>query len=180
VAHPFSVIEPTSDCARFIYTTKPQLVSAALSQLETASVGLIGRPGLPRGSDVNLIRNVVRGRGVAFLGDLDVPDLLVFAWLRDRLAPITTEYVGLGDAFFEKIIWFPSHELYLPLSPNGLTAREQLYRLFSDVAQTVGQSCANVLASGEKIELEAAFNRDECTEALVAALSLGAAPSDFI
>src|SRR5882757_7852162 len=80
---PYSVIFPRSGTGQFIYSTKPAVASRALDRLPAIRhLGLIGRYGLPSGSEVNWIRELIGEYPLLFIGDADPVDLMIFAWLR--------------------------------------------------------------------------------------------------
>jgi hypothetical protein len=152
----YSVIGPTTNCTSIIVTTKPATVSAAIGACPTPErFGMIGRYGLPQAGDASWLRTLVESHDLFFIGDLDPPDLMIFAWLRACLHPKPIAYAGVGDALLATLRT-PLPEMFrIPCTPaerNGIAFMEQV---FPDFRGTVGAECARSLRSGEKIEIEA-------------------------
>ncbi|HVC95489.1 MAG TPA: hypothetical protein VND64_17470 [Pirellulales bacterium] len=103
-SEPFWVVRTTSNSARMIYTTKSTWIRAAFENSEFVDrAGLVFRCGLPVAADVPWLLDVVGRRELFFLGDLDPPDLMIFAWLRNRLAPAPIVHLGVNDWLLARI-----------------------------------------------------------------------------
>jgi hypothetical protein len=153
----YSVVAPRNKNAQIIFTTKAPLVAAAIERSSRrAELGMIARQGLPAESDMDWLRAVV-GRGkLWFLGDMDPPDLMVFACLRHRMPEMQIAYLGVSDAYLSA----PQVDLPKPFIMQ-YTASERrslttLAAVFPDFRQVIGPKCASLLDQENKIELEAA------------------------
>jgi hypothetical protein len=105
-----------------------------------------------------------------FLGDADPADLLIYVWLRERLA---IEYRGLSDVLFEKCgVPFENH-LTIEMKPSERAAMPLIVQHLGDLPSTLGPWCAGLLATGRKIELEALFSFTTRNPAQIAAAFIG-------
>lgn len=153
---PYVVIGCKRNRGHAIFTTKPQTVIASVGHRQTYErFGLIGGYGLPDRADLSLFRRIIGQRSLAFLGDLDPTDLMVFAWLRGCLGKTRVFYLGVNDALM-RAAKVPSCDLYrIPLSRSERNAMQHLLELFPDLQTTVGTDCAGILMNKSKVELEA-------------------------
>jgi hypothetical protein len=152
----FSFVGPRSDRGRIIYTTKRHAVQSALNHDDApCDVGMIGRYGLPNRSDVSWLRRMLGDSELQFLGDMDPPDLLIFAWLRAALGPDVIIHFGVNDSLCERLKVVIPDSFTIPLSPSERAALPLLEKVFPDFADTVGPVCAKRLHDGYKVETEA-------------------------
>ena len=168
---PYSVIFPRAvdrlGCV--IYATKSAVV---LQQIPDAGLtdnhALVARCGLPSQRDGEFLASLAGGRRVSFLGDLDPPDLLIFAWLQEALAPTPINHVGVNDALWRALDSTMPENLALPLVDAELDAVAVLEDVLPNWVEIVGPSSATLLRSGRKLELEsaAAVSRDALTRLL--------------
>ncbi len=147
---------PASARARVIFTTKPSTIGRAIAASENNQMlGLIGRYGLPNGRDLGWIRALIGARKLLFLGDLDPPDLMIFAWLRSRFRPARVRFLGISDDLLKRIGARPTERNTIALTPTELAAWQMLPSVMPDLQKLIGPSCVTLLASGRKLELEA-------------------------
>ncbi len=163
------VVHPASKpAARTLYTTKPRVFSAMAHRAAGLDRwGMIGRYGLPTASDVPIIDQAGGGAGLWFLGDLDPPDLLVFAWLRDRLPAGRIAWLGLNDDWLSGLKPSVPEALAIPLSPSEVDAMRLVESLIPDMEQLVGARCSGLLARGRKLELEVLLHAPEAAGAFL-------------
>ncbi len=153
---PFSVIGPAGSNGRVIFTTKPRPLSAAMEECAAIKqFGLIGRYGLPRKGDLGWIRKVVGSREILFLGDMDPPDLMIFAWLRARLHPKRVTHLGISDAYLAAADCIVSDSFTIPLSTSEQRSLVVLKKVLPDLRKILGPECHGLLAKHRKVELEA-------------------------
>jgi len=151
---PYRTTVPARETQCVLYTTKPESVVAALDQEgSTRMIQVIGRAGLPNEEDVPWLRNLSNTMPVAYLGDCDPVDLLVFACLNPQLA---MSYVGICDSLFEDLHKPIDDHLTIPLSLSEIESLALLTEVCPDCGQLVGANCADTLKRRRKIELEAA------------------------
>ena len=155
-SHSYSVIGPVNSNTRIVYATKPRHVVMAIDASATPDrFGMIGRYGLPQRADVKWIRDFVGNRKVLFLGDLDPPDLIVYAYLRAHFAPVPLRHLGINDAFLKKQQSQLPEGFLMSLSKSERRSVPFLREVLPDLAKIVGRHCAQLLEDGRKIELEA-------------------------
>ena len=169
----YSVIWPLNSTSTVVLTTRAGIVAAAIeSSDDSNSFSLIGRYGLPSALDVDWFREVAGPRQLLFLGDLDPPDLMIFAWLRASLHPKQIRYLGIGDELLASLpIALPQH-FAIPCALAEREAIGHLDEIFRDWREIVGHQCAALLANGNKIEIEAAACAGEGPAALLRSANL--------
>ena len=160
---PYSIVFPGADdsTGRVIYSTKPATVLAAMP--ETGLPGdcaVVARYGLPSERDGEFLASFTNGGHVSFLGDLDPPDLLIFAWLQEVLAPAPIEHLGVSDAIWRELGSPLPERFALPLTESERSAVALLEEVLPQLANIAGQSSAALLRFGRKIELESALAVD--------------------
>jgi hypothetical protein len=94
------------------------------------------------------------------LGDADSADLLIFAWLRERL-PI--DYRGLGDELLIQCGVELCDNLTIPLTESEVAALPLVMNCVGDLQSQLGPWCSALLSSGRKIEIEALMSFATCT-----------------
>lgn len=152
-----TVIEPIDTSTALLYATKPAVAALAFNESQCrAQLGLIGRYGLPNETDVNRILHNIGDSKVYFLGDMDPVDLLIFAWLRERLAGVLVEYTGVGDAYLAALEIELPDSFEITFATSERAAMSLLNKVFPDLNEIVGPKCADLLQHGRKIEIEAA------------------------
>lgn len=165
---PYSVIGPSGSGSVLLFTTKPAPVWASISGLNGhRHFGLIGGSGLPSASDVTWIRAVQSSRPLAFLGDMDPVDLMIYAWLRARLYPTAVAYLGLGDAILGAADPSILRHSQLALTHSERGAVTLLQKVFPDCQETVGLGCFKFLEDGFKIEVDSILHMDGVAAAIV-------------
>lgn len=169
---PYLVIPPMEHTAHIVFTTKPGVVANALAKSATRStVGMIGCYGLPTHDDAQWIRNFVGTRELWFLGDMDPADLLIYAWLRIRLAPMAISHLGVSDRYLESLNMqmTPAHRIRL--SPSENEALDLVKLALPDFEHLVGSKSAETLQGSQKFELEATMHGPGGIAALLAPLT---------
>jgi len=158
---PFSVIGPRDSSSMLVFATKPAIVSASLHSSELLEhLFLIGRYGLPQELDLLWITKIIKSRRILFLGDMDPVDLMIYAWLRDKLGDGKISYCGINDAYLTALdLFLPAHWT-IPLSPSELISMPFIMQTIPDIETLVGEECFRLLCRGRKIEIEAVFNSD--------------------
>ena len=153
---PYSVIGPTSTTKSILFTSKPTVVASTI-RLSRAGrfLSLIGRYGLPGRDDVTWMRNMVASHNAVFFGDLDPPDILVFAWLRDQLHPVRMRYLGISDTFIASTGFNISESVTIALSDTERAAIALVETVTPDLPQLIGPQCTDLLRAGRKLEVEA-------------------------
>jgi hypothetical protein len=158
-AVPYSVIGPAPVAGSLVFATKPTLVSVAIHvEGSAAGLSLVGRYGLPREADLNWIIPMIGTRELLFLGDMDPPDLMVFAWLRDRLRPKQVRFLGVNDQFLDVSGISAPESFAIPLAGSERRSLAVLPEVLPDFREIVGPHCAQMLESEYKIEIEAILN----------------------
>ncbi|HET6880346.1 MAG TPA: hypothetical protein VFI31_09335 [Pirellulales bacterium] len=170
---PYSVIWPRKGCAHLMLTTKPHFVAALAADTDEAltnGVAMIGGSGLPNADDVHLLGSLSDAVAVWFLGDLDPPDLMIYAWLRGMLPLRHVNYLGIGDKLLEFFAVGVGALTRIELAPSERESLVTLQRAFPDVRDTVGSLCTDVLMGGNKVELEALLHRRDLAEGIFSSL----------
>lgn len=153
---PYTVIAPAKARGRIVFATKPDYVAEAIYQSsEFASIGLIGRYGLPCRFDLAWIRDVAAKHKLFFLGDMDPPDLMIFCWLRARLHPQRIEHLGVNDVYLRQLQVQLPDSFIMRCSRSERSSLLVLRKAFPDLNKTLGVNCARMLEQGRKIELDA-------------------------
>lgn len=155
---PYSVIGPTTDRARLLFTTKPAAVLAAIGEAEIPrQFAMVGRYGLPSPRDSDWIAKLTRN-GMVFLGDMDPPDLMTFAWLRERLGGRSLSFVGVSDTFLRLLKVSLSSVRTIALAPSEEQCLSVVGNVLPELSAMIGPGCAKCLHGGSKIELEGALS----------------------
>lgn len=174
---PFDVVPPKNATDTVLYCTKQHLIHKLLHELDDEKQGdeklenwppfaTVLRYGLPSESDIAWLAATTGSRRLLFLGDADPADLLIYAWLRERL---TIEYRGLSDALLEKCGVPFENRLTIEMKPAERAAMPLVMHHLGDLPATLGPWCGGLLAAGRKIELEALFSFAACAPAQIAA-----------
>jgi hypothetical protein len=154
--YPYAIIGPPAERAKVIYLTKGTVMSGAVEeQVKPISFGLISRIGLPCNSDIGWLRDLIGSRELLFIGDMDPADVLIFAWLRERLQPTTITHIGINDQFISRLGVNVSESFHIALHQTEKAAVSILEDLIPDVRAVIGTKCSDLLNEGYKIELEA-------------------------
>ncbi len=162
---PYTVIGPAG-MDRFIFTTKPRGVLAIIERCGVQDgIGMIGRYGLPAAADLEWIRKIVGRRRLLFLGDMDPVDLLVFAWLAERLGSRRVGYLGVNDALLDALRIRPVQPLLIECALSERKSLAFLKRVFPAFPAVVGPRCAQMLERGEKMEFEAVVSAKKAAAA---------------
>ena len=164
---PFDVVPPSDATDTVLYSTKSHPVLKLLYDVGgEPPFAAVLRYGLPSESDVAWLASTAGTRRLTFLGDADPADLLIFTWLRERLA---IDYCGLSDGLLEKCgVPFENH-LTIEMKPSERAAMPLVAEHLGDLSSIVGPWCASLLAAGRKIELEALFSFATCSPTEIAA-----------
>lgn len=153
---PYTVIAPAKAGGRVVFATKPHYVAQAIFESnECASIGLIGRYGLPCRFDLAWIRDVAAKHELFFLGDMDPADLMIFCWLRASLHPKQIEHLGVNDAYLHQLQVKLPDTFIMRCSRSERRSLPVLWKVFPELIKTVGVNCAQLLEQGRKIELDA-------------------------
>jgi hypothetical protein len=105
-----------------------------------------------------MLRDIARDCEVAFIGDLDPADLMVFAWLREQLAPTKVSLHGITDHFITALEVVLPESFRILMNSAETAATRELQQLFPDVGQLIGNNCCQILREGYKIEVEAIYS----------------------
>jgi hypothetical protein len=152
---PYEWIAPADD-GLILYAAKPQVVRQVFDRFPWESgMGMVGRYGLPDERDVSNLRRLVGTAPVVFLGDLDPPDLLIYAWLHAQLP--TIHYFGVSDRLLAARGMSIDPQITIRLSPTEQRAMQTFPAIFADLGPQVGPQCAKLLQGGYKLETEGAF-----------------------
>ncbi|MGD9644967.1 MAG: hypothetical protein AB7U73_04590 [Pirellulales bacterium] len=151
----YVVQSPVGSRVPVVFTTKPATVRHAIAADKVQPLGVVGRYGLPHRRDLAWIRELVGRRPLLFLGDLDPSDLMVFAWLRARLAPKRVRHLGVNDTLLQRVDARLTIRNTIALAPTELAACELLPELLEDLPTLIGPGCSELLFGGRKMELEA-------------------------
>lgn len=179
-SNPYMVIGPRSDTASIVITTKPTVLRAAAElQSGTSRLSIIGRYGLPDEDDLRWIRRIAATRKLLFLGDMDPPDLLVFAWLRESLRPKSIKYAGAGDRLLNLLGISQPDRLAMPLATSEKNSLELLRRTLADLDEIVGPQSSRLLHHGYKIELEAIMTASQNDAAALSSALESLASPDY-
>ncbi len=169
---PYSVIGPSTEAERIIFTTKPMIVSLALSDQEMLDqMGIIGRPGLPTRTDLDWISLMIGQRELLFLGDMDPVDLMVFAWLRATLPGKHVGFLGISDSLLKAASIPLTTTYFLSCAPSEQQSLAFLRKVLPELTKTVGSDCADMLQRGRKRELEGIGDRRTRARVIAQAVS---------
>lgn len=160
----FTVMGPATRTAKILYTTKVHASDCLFGENLLPGYGWIARYGLPDAADAVWLRQFARGRTLLFLGDMDPPDLLVFAWLRHKLRGIKLRHIGVNDHLLTACTLTPSSRSTIPFSVSERKALPLLDKVWPDWHATIGPTCSALLASGHKLEVEAIFSFGKATQ----------------
>jgi hypothetical protein len=153
-----------------VYCTKPHPINKLLHDSgEEPPFGAVLRYGLPAEGNVEWLSATAGSRRLLFLGDADPADLLIYAWLSERLA---IECRGLSDALLKKCGVPFENRLTIEMKPSERAAMPLVAQYLGDLPATLGPWCAGLLTAGRKIELEALFSFATCTPLEIAAAIL--------
>jgi hypothetical protein len=153
---PRAIFDVATGARRIIYTTKPRLFAAAIERLDAPSqVGVIGRYGLPTADDLRRISEIAVDAPIVFLGDLDPPDLLIYAWLRGHLHPRKITHAGVNDRLLAALRIVVIDSILVPAAPSEIDSLAFLKDAFPNCADATGVACAQIIQRGFKLELEA-------------------------
>lgn len=157
----FSVLPPDPDTNVVVYFSKTTPYHLLVERLsEDRRFAPIARGFLPAEHEADWMRQLVGERRFVFLGDADPVDLLIYAWLRQRV-PI--EYVGLSDRLLDATGTPRCDNLLIKLNEQESAALPLLHQSISDLEALIGPWCAGLLSSGRKIEAEAMLSFATCT-----------------
>jgi hypothetical protein len=155
-AAPYTVIEPSKNAGRIIFSTKTLLVAKTIDEFnDFAGLGLIGRYGLPSRADLSWIRKIVSNHELFFLGDMDPVDLMIFCWLRACLRPKLIVHLGINDSYLTDLQTCLPDSFIMKSSFSERQSLPVLKKAFPDLHDTLGVECAKILEQGRKIELDA-------------------------
>lgn len=138
-----------------VYITRPRCLSRLSARAEWAEpLAILGQYSLPGVAELAALRAAAAETPRLFIGDLDPPHLLAYAWLR---AQVAIEWYGVSDRFLLRQGHSPQRsELHIHLADSELAALPLLRQCLPDLVQLVGPQCAALLLAGKKIELEGA------------------------
>jgi hypothetical protein len=169
---PFDVVPPGRATDAVLYSTKPHPILKLLHELDDEPpFAAVLRYGLPSSeTDIVWLASTVGSRRLVFLGDADPADLLIYAWLRERLA---IEYIGLSDTLLEKCGVPLKSDLTIEMKRSELSAMPLVSQHLGDLTSILGPWCAGLFVAGRKIELEALFSFATCSPTQIAAALTG-------
>ncbi|HUY92124.1 MAG TPA: hypothetical protein VMV10_25505 [Pirellulales bacterium] len=155
-AGPYSVIPPGRESARIIFSTKASLIAMAIERCpRRGELGMVARQGLPNEADLRWLRGTMGASELWFLGDMDPPDLMIFAWLRHHLPEKQILHLGVSDAYLAALQLSLSESFVVRCSNSERSTMETLAAVFPDFREVTGPKCASLLEQGSKIEVEA-------------------------
>lgn len=153
-SHP--IIPPALANGPIVYATKPRTAVALLEICGSPQLfSIIGRSGLPYDADLTFLRSLGESRPLLFVGDLDPPDLLIFAWLRAQLTSNQITHLGISDRFLAEVGVELPESFTLSCSPGERAALPMVKTTLPDWRVLLGDYCVQLLENGRKIELEA-------------------------
>lgn len=153
---PRANLDAVTDASRIIYTTKPRLFAAELPRVEAPlHRSVIGRYGLPTADDLRRISEIAADATIVFLGDLDPPDLLIYAWLRGHLHPRKITHAGVNDRLLAALRIVVIDSMLVPAAPSEIDSLAFLKDAFPNCVDATGVACAQIIQRGFKLELEA-------------------------
>lgn len=165
----------SSRAAHVIYTTKWASLGAAVARSgKPERFALISCCGLPFGEHLEEVRARLGGRKLHFFGDLDPPALMIFAWLRECLGADLT-HAAINDRFLIALDRPIPASYCINLEPSERQAFALMPAFLPDLSNVVGPTCHALLASGRKIELEAAVSSQRSAEFVLRAAFADAA-----
>ena len=171
-SYSFDVIPPAEATNTVLYSTKPHPIHKLLHALDEEKprddlpFAAVLRRGLPSESEAAWLAATAGSCRLLFLGDADPADLLIYAWLRERLA---IEYCGLSDALLQKFGAPFENCLTIEMKPSERDAMPLVSEHLGDLPAMLGPWCSSLLAAGRKIELEAQFSFATVTPPQIAA-----------
>lgn len=152
----FTVVPPASARRPTLITSKACPYLQAAQVIEPSSrPGLFARRGLPSVGDVRWLRKVIGSGRAVFLGDLDTPDLLFFAFLRHCLRPRRIVYLGVSDEYMHELRIAVPRRYRIKATPNERKSLSVLNEVMPDWWDLVGEESFRIVSSGYKIEIEA-------------------------
>jgi hypothetical protein len=173
---PYADVPANGQMGPLVYCTKRSVLPEA-SRREPAFVPFdaLTKAGLPSESErATLVQRLLAERQVFFLGDLDPPDLLIYAWLRGAAPDANIAYLGIDDRTLQEAGLLQDDRV-LESATQSLSPEERealpLTAPFlpAPLEELVGPSSARVLQSGRKIELEALLLRDALLQSKLSA-----------
>lgn len=167
---PFALIRPPaiSDSVILI-ARKTQLILKAFGyELEPVNPGFLGRVALPSSNDDSWICAFLQGHRAYFLGDLGPADLMYFAWFRQRKLCTRLEYLGISDSYLDLLGVSHQRAITYKMPDSQRNVMHSLELAFPDWHSIVGTNCAEVLRSGNLIDLEGVAGQCEAIASLVA------------
>lgn len=160
---PFSVLPPRSDTDTVLFFSKTTPYARLCQTLgDELRYAAVARGCLPFEEEVDWMRQFVGERRFLFLGDADPVDLLMFAWLQQRL-PI--EHAGLTDELLRATGTPFEDHLTIKLNQQEINALPLVERFLSDLTGLIGPWCAGLLSTGRKVEVEAMLSCSTCSPA---------------
>jgi hypothetical protein len=136
--HPYSVVPLPRASSPILYTTQPNSMLATWSHIPIDfQCGGIARYDLPAEGDLSWLRSCVSSHACVFVGDPDLCDLLVFAWLRYRLG---VSYRGLSDSLLERYGVVLDNRFTIALCNAELSAMSLVIEHLPDYAALLGPS----------------------------------------
>lgn len=159
---PFRVVGYADAPTVLIYTTKCSLITRHCSSGMAIpdSIAMVGRTGLPAVSDLAWIQHLAGTARIAFLGDLDVVDLMIYAWLDLNATWAEMQYLGLSDCLLMHMPMDPLEAPAISTSSEELEGKPLLISVLPNLAQLVGPKCWSILDEDRKIEIEGALSMD--------------------
>lgn len=152
----YFVLAPLASSKVVYYFPKSSIAFAAAQKVEgPIDFGIISHSGLPNEVDVDWLVTAIGNRQLLFIGDLDPADIMIFAWLRDRLSSLRVTHLGINDLFLERVKVVVPRRYQIRMRSSEVTACVAITQTIPDLAQMLGPNCFQVLANGYKIEIEA-------------------------
>jgi hypothetical protein len=153
---PYFIYGPNRDCGIVFYCTKQHIASDAMDdKLASFDAMLVSRSGLPREEDVKWLQDLFSDRQVVFVGDLDPVDVMIFAWLRLRLASTRIAHHGINDQLIGILNLSIPKNYQIELKAIERAAAAELTDIVPDLEKLLGRECLQILTDGNKLELEA-------------------------
>ena len=106
-----------------------------------------------------------------FMGDLDPPDLLIYAWLRNALMPAAAEHFGINDQLLSALGCAVPESHLIPYSTSEIAGCELLKAVVPDFVSCVGAECAALIGSERKLEIEGLISLAGAAKAVLSAVS---------
>lgn len=158
---PYSLVLPRSMPATWLYVTRPPIVQHIFWDDPHFEFGILSRGGTPSEAEATILCDLLRGSVVGFLGDLDPPDILKFAWLQEAIQPCALSFLGISDALLKGAGVGTTERIAFAMADLEALALPVLTEYVPNLAELVGPRCHAVISESKKCELEGVLSFGE-------------------